>query len=169
MKLLFVPIVVVLWGLAVSGHIFPIHVNFHGFYGQDPAYQYLFSALDLLSGNSPIHTDHPGTPMQTGGAIVIFVFWLLQLLMGLAAPNLFDAVLTNPELYLRAVSVTLIFFNGFTTAFLGATVYQKKKYLVSNCLSVTSSTIFCRVCNDSLPRAGVDALWVVDALLWFFD
>ena len=37
----------------------------------DPSYQYLLNALLILEGQTPAHTDHPGTPVQVIGAAIL--------------------------------------------------------------------------------------------------
>ncbi len=37
----------------------------------DPSYQYLFNSLLILNGQPPCHIDHPGTTVQTLGAVVL--------------------------------------------------------------------------------------------------
>ncbi len=56
-----VPLLVILAGLAFLSQLFPLSLNSGGYYGQDPAYQYLFTGVDILQGHAADHTNHPGT------------------------------------------------------------------------------------------------------------
>jgi len=76
---------------------------------QDPDYAYLLNALVLAILKVPTHTDHPGTPLQAMGAIVLWVSYLIQLPFNAALKNnLVDEVLTNPELYLNLFNYMLL-------------------------------------------------------------
>ncbi len=72
----------------------------------DPEYAYLLNSLNLLTFQAPHHTDHPGTTLQELGAAVIFVRWMIDGAWGPWQP-LSEAVLSRPEDYLHAISVTL--------------------------------------------------------------
>lgn len=78
----------------------------HMGYNIDPDYPYLFNSLNLLSLQSPKHTDHPGTTLQEFGAAVIYCKWWLQSLAGTSHP-IDEAVLAEPESYLHAINVAL--------------------------------------------------------------
>ncbi len=85
-------------------------VEKHGPYylGQnfDPEYAYLLNSLNILTLNSPGHTDHPGTTLQELGAAAVFARWAW-----LSAVNgwegLRTSVLSHPEDYLRVINFTL--------------------------------------------------------------
>ncbi len=69
----------------------------------DPDYQYLLNSLNIAQGKGVGHTDHPGTPVQISGAI----------LLKLSAPtapviSLQENVLRYPEKYLNYFSNVLI-------------------------------------------------------------
>ena len=51
----------------------PAHVLLY----PDPDYGYLFNSLLLIDGQSPWHIDHPGTPIQLIGALVMKLRFLL--------------------------------------------------------------------------------------------
>ena len=46
------------------------------FLDYDPEYAYLLNSLNLLEMSVPGHFDHPGTPLQEFGALVLLVQWL---------------------------------------------------------------------------------------------
>jgi hypothetical protein len=62
----------------------------------DPTYTYLLSALAIAEGAPPGHVDHPGTPVQAAGALVLR---LAHQLVG-GATGLAEDVLAQPEMYL---------------------------------------------------------------------
>ena len=69
----------------------------------DPDYQYLLNSLNIAQGKGVGHTDHPGTPVQISGAI----------LLKLSAPtapviSLQENVLRYPEKYLNYFSNVLL-------------------------------------------------------------
>ena len=111
-------------GVLLIGKMYPIHLNSNIAYGQDPAYQYLFAGIDILLGNAPHHTDHPGTPLQSLIAGTIAVVWSFQKLLGMTQSDLYDSVLLNPEFYLVSVSGAVLFLSCAAIFFLGKRVYQ---------------------------------------------
>ncbi|MCB2186216.1 MAG: hypothetical protein KQJ78_07350 [Deltaproteobacteria bacterium] len=75
-------------------------------YKSDPAYPYLFNALNILAGQMPGHTDHPGTPLQMLAGGVVWLTWAVRRLAGQAG-DLAAAVLADPETYCLAINFTL--------------------------------------------------------------
>lgn len=74
------------------------------FLDHDPEYAYLLNALNLLEFSVPGHFDHPGTPLQAFGAVLL----LLQWLAGGAGPHgLAESVLLAPERYLTGINIGL--------------------------------------------------------------
>ncbi|MBF0483292.1 MAG: hypothetical protein HQL25_01165 [Candidatus Omnitrophica bacterium] len=86
----------------------------------DPSYPYLFNSLNLVNGLSPAHVDHPGTPLQVIGFLVI---WSMNL--GSNANDVIHKVISDPELYLRSISTVLIFGFSFMSAWFALYVYKK--------------------------------------------
>tara|TARA_Y100000766_G_C18900142_1_gene603007 strand:+ start:285 stop:1841 length:1557 start_codon:yes stop_codon:yes gene_type:complete len=84
----------------------------------DPAYQYLFSSLAILDLTPPRHTDHPGTTLQTLGAIVIAIKWGWASLHA-TVESLQTHVLMNAESYIKAINHFLIGLIGFSMFFAG--------------------------------------------------
>lgn len=122
--LLGVPALIVLAGVAYMSQLYPIALNGGGFFGQDPAYQYLFAGVDILQGNAPAHTDHPGTPVQSLIALTILLVWGVRSLIGFAGQGIFESVLSLPELYLASVSAILLLLGAMAAYFLGYRVWQ---------------------------------------------
>jgi hypothetical protein len=107
-SLIVLPVLIGLAGLFLIKQMYPLHINSHTGFGQDPAYQYLFAGVDILLGNAPVHTDHPGTPLQTLIAGLLLVTWLLLRSFGVSTFGLFESVLRMPEYFLMATSVSLL-------------------------------------------------------------
>ena len=122
--LLGVPALIVLVGVAYMSQLYPIALNGGGFFGQDPAYQYLFAGVDILQGHAPAHTDHPGTPVQSLIATTILLVWGIRRLFGFAGQDIFESVLASPELYLASVSAILLLMGAAAAYFLGRRVWQ---------------------------------------------
>ena len=122
--LLCIPALIVAVGLAFMSRMFPIALNGGGFFGQDPAYQYLFAGVDILQGHAPAHTDHPGTPVQSLIALTILLVWSIWRLVGLSGQGIFESVLSSPELYMASVSVILLLLGAVAAYFLGRRVWQ---------------------------------------------
>jgi hypothetical protein len=85
----------------------------------DPTYTYLLSALAIAEGSPPGHVDHPGTPVQAGGALVLR---LAHALIG-TEPVLADDVLAHPEMYLGLLS-------GLCTALFCTTLWGAGRVLL---------------------------------------
>ncbi|HMR41742.1 MAG TPA: hypothetical protein PKA90_15085 [Ignavibacteria bacterium] len=73
----------------------------------DPCYVYLVNSLNLAQFISPAHFDHPGTPVQLIGALVIKITHLFNNKTG----NISADVLSDPEYYLSIIHITLAVIN----------------------------------------------------------
>ncbi len=91
----------------------------------DPSYQYLMSSLNLLEGHSPRHTDHPGTPLQVLGVLVIVGRW--GLMSAWKGVDVISDVLQQPESYLIAINNTLMVLLG-----LNMTVCARRAYTLTH-------------------------------------
>lgn len=117
--------------------------NYQGPYftrGQyDPSYAYLINSLNLaqLSGFGVGHVDHPGTPLQVFGAVVIkFVH-----LFNNHENDLAKEVIMNSESYLSKIDYTLIILNFLGLFVLGVITYKiYSSILVSILLQLTPFT-----------------------------
>lgn len=70
--------------------------------GYDPEYAYLFNSLNIATFRLVGHFDHPGTPMQVYGGIVLRADWLLNP----RGENLTGAVIADTEHYLRILNIS---------------------------------------------------------------
>jgi len=99
----------------------------------DPSYIYLFNSLNLIQGFNIGHVDHPGTPVQEIGAIVIKVFHTLNP----QKINIIEDVLYRPETYLIAIDFTFVFLNFLGLLLTGLIIYSVKKNLFVSLLFQT--------------------------------
>jgi len=71
----------------------------------DPTYAYLLNSLNIANGHRPFHTDHPGTPVQVIGAVMI------RALNGVAGERATaEKVISNPEYYIGFINKAFIIF-----------------------------------------------------------
>jgi hypothetical protein len=104
--------------------MFPIYLNSGIGYGPDAAYVYLFAAVDMLQGYSPVFTDHPGTPLQIIMTAVILTAWLVTRVLQITTVGITDSVLQNPELYLFSATILLLLLTATTAYYLGIKLYK---------------------------------------------
>lgn len=119
-----VPALLALVGVVLLYNMYPIHINSGIGFGQDPAYQYLFAGVDILQGHAPLHTDHPGTPLQTLIAGIIASSWFVLWSLGVMPLGLFDSVLRSPEIFLGTTSAVLLIITSAANFYFGRRVYQ---------------------------------------------
>ncbi len=91
----------------------------------DPSYVYLINSLNLaqLNGYGVGHIDHPGTPAQVIGAVVIY---LLHLSNGVNKDIVTD-VFSRPEFYISNIYLVFIFINSIALYILGFVTLKKLK------------------------------------------
>jgi hypothetical protein len=111
--LLIVPVVIFIIQYCFIKKIYPLYLD------SDPAYQYLLNGLLILNGHSPYHIDHPGTPVQTLIAGVLYVSWSIAKLMGWSNEALDISVGSHPERYLQIISYVLVVLNCTASYILG--------------------------------------------------
>jgi hypothetical protein len=116
--LLIVPVVIFIIQYCFIKKIYPLYLD------SDPAYQYLLNGLLILNGHSPYHIDHPGTPVQTLIAGVLYVSWSIAKLMGWSNDALDISVGSHPERYLQIISYVLVVLNCTASYILGDRVLK---------------------------------------------
>lgn len=91
----------------------------------DPSYVYMINSLSLaqMNGSAIGHADHPGTPLQAAGAVVIRIFHLFSH----EKHDLVEDVLYRPEVYMNAINYTLILFNSLGLFLMGLIIVSVKK------------------------------------------
>jgi len=65
----------------------------------DPSYIYLMNSLNVANLHRPLHTDHPGTPVQVAGGLII-----RALNLGSDENSTAKSVISNPEGYLHTIN-----------------------------------------------------------------
>ncbi|MBU0467539.1 MAG: hypothetical protein KJ736_00575, partial [Candidatus Omnitrophica bacterium] len=108
----------------------------------DPAYQYLINSLHVLEAKTPSHFEHPGTTLQILGAIVFKSFHLLD-----DNTTIIKAVLTNPEIYLRAIFLSMLIPFILILIGIGLYSYSKSKSILFACLIQSTGLVFCKFYN----------------------
>ena len=164
-KLAAIPAALVIYQLLLMGQLFPISLNSNGQFGQDPAYQYLFAGVDILLGNSPGHTDHPGTPLQILIAAIIPFAWALSRLVGATQLSTLNSVLTDPELYLASTSLVLLLATACASYYLGHRVLQSTNRYLLALACQTTPLIFSVVTPHVIYPTPEAALFLVSTLL----
>jgi len=94
--------------------------------GVDPEYNYLFNGITLA--HLKVHLNaigHPGTPVQI---LIALVAWTVHLFR--PGQTLWDDVMLNPELYIKASLYTANIINAVFLFVLGKQVYRYSKSLI---------------------------------------
>lgn len=162
--LLIIPVIFICVAIAFATQMYPIYAN-TPFYGQDPAYQYLFAGVDILLGNAPAHNDHPGTPLQSLIALTIAIVWYVRHLVGGQVQEIFVSVLATPELYLLSVSAVVVFLNSLAIYFLGKQVYKVTQKYTAAAVCQMAPLIFVLVSPNVLYPAPESLLWCASLCL----
>ncbi|MFZ1462404.1 MAG: hypothetical protein WAU38_16535, partial [Ignavibacteria bacterium] len=91
----------------------------------DPSYVYLINSLSLaqMNGYNIGHVDHPGTPLQITGAVVVKIFYTFSN----GKNNIAEDVLARPEVYMNAIDFALIILNAAGLFIMGIIIYNVRK------------------------------------------
>jgi hypothetical protein len=91
----------------------------------DPEYIYLFSSLNVAEGHTSRHSDHPGTPLQIFGALMMRAHYATSYIFsGVAQHKSFrQYVFDESESILRATALGLAVVLSMTIYYLGLFVY----------------------------------------------
>jgi hypothetical protein len=114
----------------------------------DPDYSYLLNSLNLAEGAAPHHTDHPGTPVQLLGAVVLSARHL-----AVGSGTLRDQVLRDPESALSAISIVIRLGYGAALFVLGCSARR------------LSGNVMCGIATQAvaaIPHIGLSLLWRVN-------
>ena len=91
-------------------------------YNIDPDYAYLINALKILNLTTPGHVDHPGTPVQWLGALV-----LKATHPTVSGAHIIDTVLADPEVHMHRIALVMAWLNAgilFAAGVVGYTVFR---------------------------------------------
>ncbi len=158
--LLIIPVIFIGVAVVFATRMYPIYAN-TPFYGQDPAYQYLFAGLDILLGNVPAHNDHPGTPLQSLIALIIAIAWYLRNFFGAAPQEIFVSVIAAPEFYLLNVSAVVVILNSLAIYFLGKQIFKVTQKYTAAAVCQMAPLIFVLVSPNILYPTPESLLWCV--------
>lgn len=91
----------------------------------DPSYVYLINSLSLaqMNGYNIGHVDHPGTPLQIAGAVVIKIYYTFSN----GKNDIAEDVLARPEVYLNAIDFALIILNSAGLFIMGLIIFNLRK------------------------------------------
>lgn len=89
--------------------------------GYDPEYAYLFNSLNVATFRLVGHFDHPGTPTQVYGAMVLQVSRLFHP----TEEGLTQAVLSNPEFYLRWLNIATALLAALAVLMAGVIILRR--------------------------------------------
>ncbi|MGJ3252870.1 MAG: hypothetical protein ACFE0J_17310 [Elainellaceae cyanobacterium] len=130
---------------------------------QDPDYVYLFSSLMLVNFEVPAHIDHPGTPYQILGAIVLRTLHLVWF----HSENLIYSVLQKPEIYLYAIYYTSIFLKSLSLFAVGWAMFYFSKNLILSLIIQTTPLVmvWSIVVRESSRVAPESLLFIISQLL----
>ncbi|MCK4796664.1 MAG: hypothetical protein KAT05_04740 [Spirochaetes bacterium] len=93
-------------------------------YNSDPDYAYLLNSINIARLKHVGHIHHPGTPLQTIGAIILRFAHFIQ---NSKNEDIQTLILKNPELYLNILNIILIFSNFLLLFFVGVITYKFHK------------------------------------------
>ncbi len=122
----------------------------HNSYSIDPDYAYLFNGLNVIRGEcySIVHVDHPGTPLQVLTGLFIFIISIIR-----GADDMTRDILTNPEIYIKTIIISISFFHSVLLFFIGKRYFRYQRnllqalllqfsYLLIASIAITSSKLF---------------------------
>lgn len=105
-----------MYSLAFRHSLGPFYYNI----GYDPSYVYLINSLNIAQFESPQHVDHPGTPVQVTGAIIIKSFYLF---FG-KSDDISKDVFEYSEKYLKFIFLFFLIFAAVVLFFCGTHIYR---------------------------------------------
>ena len=114
--LLIIPVFTIIYSLSLRYSQGPFYYNT----GYDPSYVYLISSLNIAQFKSPQHVDHPGTPVQLIGAVILKSVYLLSGKSDDISKDVFE----NSEKYLKIIFLCFLIFNAAVLFFCGVFLYR---------------------------------------------
>src|SRR4030042_2650465 len=134
----------------------------------DPDYAYLLNSLNITQFKDVTYTDHPGTTLQALGSAVIITVHLFR-----QGTNLVLDVLSNPELYLNAISFLLVYLIVISVLLIGLFTFLLTKNLLYGItmqttpfLSLTTLYVLNRVSPE--PLILLVGLWYSFSIFYLF-
>lgn len=127
----------------------------------DPDYAYLLNSLNLAQGHGIGHWDHPGTPVQIIGAIVIRLAYFIKTFRW---SGLETHVIANPEFYLQAISWVLVTTNALLVFLIGLTSFRLTGNFWQTILLQSAPFLSTIVLNNSLTKVSAEPLILTASL-----
>lgn len=104
-----------------TGLFYQAEKGYYFLFSVDPEYCYLFNSLNISQFTLKVwHVDHPGTPTQFLGAIVIRIVHLFT-----GREPLLQDVMHNSALYARAITVAVFSINSLLMLWLGRVAHRQ--------------------------------------------
>lgn len=131
------------------------------FYGtnSDPDYVYLLNSLNIARLKLPGHIDHPGTPVQVIGAIVLKLTHIVS-----GKEKIVDDVLTRPEFYLQVLNTAFLILTIATLTISGWFVWRLSKKIEFALLFQT--TPFFTIVPELLIKVSTEPTLIITCLLF---
>ena len=131
------------------------------FYGtnSDPDYVYLLNSLNIARLKLPGHIDHPGTPVQVIGAIVLKLTHIVS-----GKEKIVDDVLTRPEFYLQVLNTVFLILTVITLTISGWFVWRFFKKIEIALLFQTVP--FFTIVPELLTKVSTEPTLVIACLLF---
>lgn len=164
MSLIIIPAIVVVVGMYLK------HVRGPYWLGSnyDPDYAYLMNALNVVERLPIWLIGHPGTPLQVLIALMMRWVHLIRNHFDYDWPTLETDVLSNPEIYLQAVSYIFLIINALLVFAIGLTCYRRLKQFWLALLLQAAPFFSSYIPMNSLVKVAPETLLltVVLLLLW---
>lgn len=141
--------------------------------GYDPSYAYLYNSLNVATFRLVGHFDHPGTPMQITGAVILHITWLIA---DRNSETLTEDVLSNPEYYLRILNIATAVISSLFLWLIAILLQRKTKSLWIALLFQMSPFISGVILYNGFLRTSQESMLMVASLafaayclIWLFD
>jgi hypothetical protein len=130
---------------------------------QDPDYSYLLNSLNFATHENIYHTDHPGTPVQFLGAMILKG---VHATIRFSGESLQYDVIANPEYYLTSMQVVMAGLNVLMVLFVGMTTFFYTKNLWLGLLIQLSPFCSYTVLFESFARVAPEPLLLFCTLIF---
>jgi len=137
----------------------------------DPSYAYLYNSLNIATFRLVGHFDHPGTPMQITGSVILWGTWLLSTDH---SNTLTEDVISNPEYYLRSLNISTAILTALILLLLSVLIWEKTRQFWIAFLFQLSPFISGMILYNGFTRTSQESMLLMASLmiaatclLWF--